>query len=230
MSIKLVISFFFILVTTLSSLFSQTILQPNYSLKSHETLNIIKIEIRPEATIFYLSIENQIEGGSFCADKNIYIIYPDGGKSKLESSSGIPVCPDTFKFKAPGEKLEFVLSFPPLKKGTEWIDLIEECSVKCFSFYGISLNNDLNKRIDDAFTLAENDERAKAMVSFINIAEEVDKNNPGIEGLLYINIIKLAVETGDNAKAVEWYKKFKLSGAPRLSQYIKYLNDQGIKY
>jgi hypothetical protein len=217
-------------VTSVSSILSQTILQPNYSLKSHETLNIIKVEIRSEATIFYLSIENQIEGGSFCADKNIYIIYPDGKKSKLESSSGIPVCPDTYKFKTPGEKLEFVLSFPPLKKGTEWIDLVEECSANCFSFYGISLDNDLNKRIDDAFALAENEEPAKAMVSFINIAEKIDKNNPGIEGLLYINIIKLAIETGDNAKAGEWYKKFKLSNAPRLSQYIKYLNDQGIKY
>jgi hypothetical protein len=230
MSLKSFISSFIILVTSVSSILSQTILQPNYSLKSHETLNIIKVEIRSEATIFYLSIENQIEGGSFCADKNIYIIYPDGKKSKLESSSGIPVCPDTYKFKTPGEKLEFVLSFPPLKKGTEWIDLVEECSANCFSFYGISLDNDLNKRIDDAFALAENEEPAKAMVSFINIAEEIDKNNPGIEGLLYINIIKLAIETGDNAKAGEWYKKFKLSNAPRLSQYIKYLNDQGIKY
>lgn len=230
MPIKSVISSFFILVTALSSLFSQTFLQPNYSLKSHQTLNIIKVEARSEATIFYLSIENLIEGGSFCADKNIYIIYPDGKKSKLESSSGIPICPNAYKFKTPGEKLEFVLSFPPLKKGTEWIDLVEECSDNCFSFYGISLDNDLNKRIDDAFTLAENDEPVKAMVRFISIEEEYDKSNPGVEGLLYINIIKLAVETGDDAKAGEWYKKFKLSGAPRLSQYIKYLNDQGIKY
>jgi hypothetical protein len=223
-----VISILFLLTT--GYLNSQTFFNPNYSLKSHETLNIIKIEAGSEATIFYMSIENKIDEGTFCADKNIYIIYPDGKKSKLESSTGIPVCPDNYKFKAPGEKLEFVLSFPPLKKGTEWIDLVEECSDKCFSFYGVTLNNDLNNRINDAFALAENDEPAKAMISFINIAEEVDKSNPGIEGLLYINIIKLAVETGDNAKAGEWYKKFKLSGAPRLSQYIKYLNDQGIKY
>jgi hypothetical protein len=223
-----VISILFLLTT--GYLNSQTFINPNYSLKSHATLNIIKVEAGSEATIFYMSIENKIDGGTFCADKNIYIIYPDGKKSKLESSTGIPVCPDNYKFKAPGEKLEFVLSFPPLKKGTEWIDLVEECSDKCFSFYGVTLNNDLNNRINDAFALAENDEPAKAMISFINIAEEVDKSNPGIEGLLYINIIKLAVGTGDNTKAGEWYKKFKLSGAPRLSQYIKYLNDQGIKY
>jgi hypothetical protein len=218
----------FLLLT--ASLKSQTFISPNYSLKSHETLNIIKVEARSEATIFYMSIENKIEKGNFCADKNIFIIYPDGKKSKLESSSGIPVCPDTYNFKALGEKLDFVLTFPALKRGTEWIDLVEECGDNCFSFYGISLNNDLNKRIDDAFTLAENDEPAKAMISFIDIAEEVDKSNPGIEGLLYINIIRLAVETGDEAKAGVWYKKFILSRAPRLSQYIKYLNDKGIKY
>ena len=218
-----------ILVLT-GSLKSQTFISPNYSLKSHETLNIIKIEARSEATLFYMSIENRIEKGSFCADKNIYIIYPDGKRSKLEASSGIPVCPDTFQFKKPGERLEFGLTFPPLKRGTEWIDLVEECSNNCFSFYGISLNNDLNKRIDDAFALAENDEPLKAMGSFISIAEDVDKSNSGIEALLYINIIKLAVETGDEIKAGEWYKKFKLSEAPRLSEYLKYLNDQGIKF
>jgi hypothetical protein len=209
---------------------SQTLLKPNFALKSHETLDIIKVEVKPEATIFYMSIENRIVGGNFCADKNIYVLYPDGKKSMLESSSGIPVCPETYKFKAVGEKLEFVLTFPPLKEGTKWIDLIEDCSNNCFSFYGLTLDPDLNKRIDDAFFLAENEEPAKALISFINLAEEIDKNNRGIEGLLYLNIIKFARETGDSAKAEKWYQKLKLSDTPRLAAYIKYLNNQGIKY
>jgi hypothetical protein len=214
-------------VTKASS--SQTLIKPNFALKSHETLDIVKVEIKPGATIFYMTIENRIEGGNFCTDKNIYIIYPDGKKSKLESSSGIPVCPDTYKFKTAGEKLEFVLTFPPLKERVKWIDLIEDCSDNCFSFYGITLNDDLNKRIDDAFVLAEN-EPEKALISFINIAEEIDENNLGIEGLIYINIIKLAKEIGDDAKAEKWYKKLKLSDIPRLSQYIKYLNQQGVTF
>jgi len=212
------------------SLRSQTFINPNYSLKSHATLNIIKIEARTEATLFYMSIENRVEGGSFCADRNIYIIYPDGKKTKLVSSSGIPVCPDSYQFRNTGEKLEFVLSFPPLKKGTEWIDMVEECSENCFSFYGICLNNDLNKRIDSAFFLAENDEPVKALGSFLTILEDIDKDNSGIEGLLYINIIKLARETGDDTKAGDWYRRFMISGAPGLPEYIKYLNDQGIKF
>jgi hypothetical protein len=209
---------------------SQTLLKPNFALKSHETLDIIRVEIKPKTTIFYMSIVNRIEGGNFCADRNLFIIYPDGKRSKLESSSGIPVCPDTYKFKASGEKLEFVLTFPPLKEGTKWIDLIENCSDNCFSFYGITLDPDLNKRIDDAFFLAENEEPAKALISFINLAEEIDKNNRGIEGLIYLNIIRFARETGDNAIAEKWYQKLKLSDTPRLATYIKYLNDQGIKY
>ncbi len=211
-------------------LHSQTFINPNYSLKSHETLNIIKVEARPEATFFYMSLENRIPNGTFCADKNIYLAYPDGKKIRMESSSGIPVCPDTYKFKAPGEKLEFMLTFPPLKPGTKWIDLIEDCNDNCFSFYGITLDNDLNKRIDEAFSFGENDEAARALIGFVSIAEEIDTKNLGIEGLIYINIIKLSIETGDEKKAEEWYRKFKLSDAPRLSEYIKYLNDQGIKY
>lgn len=210
---------------------SQTIITPNYSLKSHETLNILKIDIKPEATIFYLSIENQrTGGGSFCADKNIFVIYPDGKRIRLNSSSGIPVCPETHKFKEPGEKLEFSLTFARLKSGTKWIDLIEDCRDNCFSFYGITLNDDLNSRIDYAFSLADKGEQKNALMDFVSILEDIDKNNQGIKGLLYINIIKLARETGDNTKAEEWYKKFKLSGVPRLSEYLKFLTDQGITY
>lgn len=220
----------FLLTYILVSLQSQTIINPNYSLKSHETLNIVKIELKPEATIFYMSIENRIEGGSFCADKNIFIVSAEGKKIKMGSVSGIPVCPESYRFKSPGEKLDFVLVFPALRKGVEWIDLVEECSDNCFSFYGINLDINLNKRIDDAFLLAENDELVKALVSFISIAEDIDKENNGIEAMVYINIIKLAMETGDNQRAREWYEKFRLSEAPRLADHIKYLNDQGIKY
>ncbi len=211
-------------------LLAQTVAFPNYSLKSHETLVIQKIELKDDATILYMSIENRIEGGTFCADKNIYILYPDGKKSRLVSSSGIPVCPDAYKFRTPGEKLEFVLTFSPLKTGTKWIDLIEDCNDNCFSFYGILLDNALNERINEAFALADKKEFPKALNAFTTILENLDKSYSGIEGLLYINIIKLAIETGDDRKAQEMYSKLRLSDAPRLSSYLKFLNEQGIKY
>ncbi len=212
------------------ALASQTLIAPNYSLKSHETLRIVKIELRPEAAILYMNIENRIENGTFCADKNIFLIYPDGKKSKLISSDNIPVCPETHVFRMPGEKLDFVLTFPPVPGSVEWVDLVEECSENCFSFYGITLNSDLNQRIDNAFRLAENDETTRAMAGFIALADELEATGHGISGLLYINIIKLAGVSGDYKKAVEWYRKLKSSDLPRVDKYLKHLNDQGIRY
>lgn len=191
---------------------------------------INKIEATSKAVTFYLSVTNKIDNGNFCADQNIFMIYPDGTRSKLISANGIPVCPDTYKFKTTGESLDFVLTFPPLKQGTKWIDLVEDCSDNCFSFYGITLDNELNKKIEEAFLFVDNEEPVKGMISFMNIAEENDKWNPGIEGLLFSSVIKLARETGNVNRAAEWYQRLKTSGAPRASEYLKYLNDQGIKY
>jgi hypothetical protein len=210
--------------------FSQVFLQPNFGLKSHETLLINKIELLAGGTKFYMSVENRITNGSFCADKNIYIVYPNRTCSLLISAEGIPVCPDVYKFKATGEKLDFTLTFPALKPGTAWIDLIEDCSDNCFSFYGITLDNDLNRKIDEAFYLEEVDEPVKAMITLIDIAEANDKKNLAIEGFLYMNIIRLEKLNGNDVKAAQWYNRLKSSGAPRLDLYIKYLNDQDIKY
>ncbi len=213
-----------------SSLQAQTITRPNYGLKTPEVLEITKIVTGSQKTVVYLNLENRIKDGYFCVDKNVYINYPDGTKSKMISSKGIPNCPDTYKFKSIGEKLDFELTFPALKHGAQSIDIVEACSDNCFSFYGLCLNNDLNKQIDDASVLAENKEPAKALLSFINIANSAESKNSGIEGLLYMNIITLAKETHDDVKAAGWYDKLKASTITRKDAYIKYLNSQGIMY
>jgi hypothetical protein len=230
MKIKVTISVLFFLVTCFVNINSQTFNHPNIGLKSHETLEISKVEISPQNTLIFLSVENRITGGYFCADKDIFIIYPDGTRSRLTSSKGIPVCPETYKFTSIGEKLNFELTFPPLKQDTQWIDLVENCSDSCFSFFGVCLNSDLNRKIDDASILAEKAEPAEALMNFIKIAGAIDSKNSGIEGLIYINIIKLAKETNNIQKASEWYSKLKLSGIPRNELYIKHLNSQGIIY
>lgn len=210
--------------------YSQTIINPNYGLKSHETLEIKKIECNSESTSVFLSIENRIQGGAFCADKNIYILYPDGTKSKLISSSGIPVCPESFKFKAIGEKLDFKLVFPPLKEGTEWIDLVEDCDDDCFSFYGVTLDQVFNQCLDELFAKASEGTPADNIILFKSILDSISGQNPGIEGSLYVNIIEAAREESDYVNARVWYKRLASSNAHRLHDYIKYLNDKGIKY
>ena len=228
MDTKRVVIVVWLIILSTIELFSQNVSQPIVGLKSHETLDIIKVEVTSQKTLIYMIIENKITGGTFCADKNIFIVYPDGSRSRMASSDGIPVCPDTYKFNSIGQRLEFVLTFPALKQSTEWIDLIEECSENCFSLYGITLDNILNKKIDEAFVLAESKVPVMALDRFIDILNEIDNKNQGVEGLLYINIIKLAKETGNLSKASEWYLKLKSSDAPGLTRYIKYLNDQGI--
>lgn len=218
------------LVFGLASSFSQSLPEPNVALKSHETLDIIKVVMTEERTDIFLKVENRITGGNFCADKNIFIVYPDGSRSLLVASNGIPVCPDTYKFKSPGEQLDFVLTFPPLRKGTGSVNLIEDCQQNCFAFYGIILDINLNKNIDEAFSLVENDEPARALVSFTKIAEETGTGNPGAAGLLYMNILKLYGMTGNSVKAAEWYKKLESSGLPETHLYLRHLNSQGIKY
>jgi hypothetical protein len=223
----LTISFF---AASVIEVFTQTYNQPNVALKSHETLEISKVEINSKATTIFLSVENRITGGYFCADKNIFIIFPDGTRSRMISSKGIPVCPETYKFKTIGEKLNFELTFPPLKHDERWIDLVEDCSDNCISLFGICLDNDLNKKIDAASVLAENKEPAQALISFIKIADTIDSKDSEIEGMIYVNIIMLAKETGNDLKAAEWYKKLKSSGIPRCESYIKHLNSLGILY
>lgn len=230
MKIKTIILSIISLTVNLPIIFSQLIIQPNYALKSHETLEITKVEITPDETVLYLTIENRIEGSNFCADKNIYLIYPDGTRSKLTSSNGIPVCPETYKFKIIGEKLQFTLDFPPLKTGTKWIDIIEDCNDNCFSFYGVTLNTELNGKINEALSMAEKGEIKRAIAFYKDILNSLLAADQGIKGALYTDIITLLLKTGDKVGADEWYKKMVASKAPRLDLYIKNLNSRGIKY
>jgi len=230
MDLKNGLTIILILIQSISAGFSQTVTFPNHALKHHETLEITKVEITAANTVVFLTIENRIDGGNFCADRNIYLVDAEGEKYILEQSSGIPVCPDSYKFKYIGEKLQFTLTFPPLKAGTTWFDLIEDCSDNCFWFYGVTLDNELNKKLDDAFSLASGQKPAENILLFRSILDDIDGKNLGIEGLLYINIINAASEDADNVNSAVWYRRFASSHAPRLSQYIKYLNDRGIKY
>jgi hypothetical protein len=225
---RIVVLIFLMFVGTLAS--SQTILQPNYALKSHETLDISSIEVLPEKTLIYFTIENRIRGGNFCADKNIWLILPDGKKLKLKKAAGIPVCPDNYKFKSIGEILLFTLEFPPLPKSVKWIDVTEECSGNCFSLYGVVLNSELNGRLDEAVSLAVKSDYKGAIAAYSGILTNLSNTDEGIKGALYTDLITLLVRTGDRAGAAEWYKKMVNSDAPRLDLYIANLNSRGIKF
>lgn len=208
---------------------AQSIIQPNYTLKSHETLNIEKIEILQESTVFHMSIENRIPGGYFCADRNIFIVYPDGTRSRLVSSKGIPVCPQTHRFKKEGEKLDFTLTFPSLKE-TVSIDLIEECSDNCFAFYGIVLKDETNKLLNEVFAHADKGELADALEILKRLYDDIEGSGRGITGIICLTTIKLAREAGNEELAAQYYGILKSSGDPRRDVYLNHLNSLGISY
>lgn len=221
---------FFTAAINFSAAYSQVITRPEYALKSHETLEISKIEITSSKTSVFLTIENRIAGGSFCADKNILVIYPDQTRLMLQSSSGIPVCPDAYKFRTAGEKLNFILIFPPLKEGTEWIDIVENCSDNCFSFYGVSLNNDLNTRISEALELAGKGKVQESVALYTKILSGLEGRNHGMEGAIYCDIIQLLYNSGKKEEAKRWYKKLLLSGMTGRERFIENLRSRGIEF
>ena len=227
---KQIILIIFIILSTARVAFSQKFLQPNYALKSHETLVIKSIDVNSGIAVVSMSIENRITGGRFCADRNIFIVYPDGSRIKLKSSNGIPVCPDEYKFKRTGEKLDFTLTFPQLNQGTEWIDIVEECSDNCFLFYGVILDNDLNEKINEVVSLAEKGHTEKSITGYKDIISGLSGKNSGIEGSLYSDLISLLVKSGNTQEARKWYDKMVASKSIRLEQYIKNLNSRGIKF
>jgi len=213
-----------LLIFAINTVSAQTVIQPNYAIKSHETLEITKIDLQTDRTEVYLTVENRIAGGSFCADRNIYISDQSGERYLLTKATGIPVCPDSYNFKNIGERLSFRLEFPAVKPGLNWIDIVEDCNDNCFSFYGVVLNGEVNRKIDDAIFYAENNEPSKALIRLINIADEAAEKKINTGGILYVYIIKLAKETGNTVKAAEWYRRLESSGIPGLPLYLKHLN------
>jgi len=230
MQIRLLFFIIIFQLYSISNAFSQAIINPNFGLKSHETLEILKIEITGENTVIYLTVENRIDKGSFCADRNIFILYPDGTKLKMFKAEGIPQCPDLYKFKSVGEKLGFTLTFPPLKQGSTWIDLIEDCKENCFSFYGIILESEINGKIDEAVALLDKGELDSAISKYKSIITGAGSSESGITGSLYSDLISLLVQKGYKKEAEEWYKKFVSSNVPRLQLYLDNLNSRGIKF
>jgi len=207
----------------------QAIPKPNYGLKSHETLSIEKIELNRNATIVSFSVENKIENGSFCVDRRTYIIDPAGNRYRMISASGIPLCPASYDFKAVGEILNFQLTFPHLPNEPAYINIIEECTEHCFSFYGVTLDEYINSRFDEPFSMVERGETQRAISRFISVAEDVDKHT-GLKVIAFYNIIKLSHDLGDEQKAAEWYAKLKSIPQNTGKMYIEQLNLQGITY
>ena len=216
---------FFFAISGPLLLHSQVIPKPNYGLKSYETLSIEKIELRRDATVISFLMENKTDSGSFCIDRRTYIVDPAGNRYKMVRASGISLCPT----KAQGEIFAFHLTFPQLSGAPVYIDIKEECADYCFSFYGVTLDEYINSRLDEPFSMARRGETTKAINRFVDVSEVI-ANYSGLKALAFYNIIKLSHDAGNEQNAAEWYQKLKNMPQNISKVYIEQLNLQDVKY
>jgi len=227
---KSVLSFAILsLIISLDSI-GQTIPNPSYGLKSHETLEVTGVEITKDYTEIQLTVENRVVSGYFCVDRNTFILLPDGSRLKLIKADGIPNCPQSYTFKRIGEVIRFSLKFPALTEGSDWFNLVEECSENCFSVYGITLDSRINEEIGKAYSLSDSGKPAEAAAAFISVISLIGNSKQGILGSLYSSTIVMFLRSGDEPSAKIWYEKLSKSDLPDKVLYIDNLGSRGIKW
>jgi hypothetical protein len=208
---------------------SQSVLNPNYGLKSPITAEIARVDFNADATVIGLTIMSDINNAWFCIDRNTYLIKPDGMKIRLKSLKGLPYCPATYRFKTPGEKLPFTLVFPSTGM-LPWFSVTEECAGGCLSFRGVVTDETLNSRLNEAYTLSERGEELAAYDIFKDIINKTDSLNLGIEGSIYTSLILIDRKAGRMEAARAWYDRMMTSDTPDLGLYIESLRREGIDY
>jgi tetratricopeptide (TPR) repeat protein len=202
--------------------FSQQLVNPNFALASHP-MKVTKISHTTNETIIELSIENQIDAGSFCADRNIFAQdVVSGQKHYLIKSEGIPVCPQSYQFTSIGEVLNFKLYFPKIAT-KKYLTLVEDCNQYCFSIKGIVLDADMNQSINLGYTYYQKGKLDFALEAF---KMAVNKHPDYPFGLHYLNIVQIYAEKNDFVQAKNWYKKIVDSNFQDKKELIERLKKQ----
>lgn len=226
----------FIILLTLSSLsvaFGQKYDNPIAQKVTHPELKIKSIEITENNTVISLKVTNKRDhDGWFCADENIYIKNSKGTEIyHLIKSENIPTCPEQFKFSYVGQELNFTLYFPPISNQIQSLDLIEDCSNACFSFYGIILDNQHNKKIrtfEKGFDLYQENNLKESIDYFKEVIQGKTSIDSHIYGLSYYYLIIIYYELGDTNKMELWYRNLITADIKDKDTFIKELDKLGI--
>jgi hypothetical protein len=224
-SLFLVITVF---LTPLNSI-SQVYNRPNFALSSHETLELESIEIDENQTRIYLSILNRRLSGTFCVDTNTYIRNSLGNEEyKLVQSMGIPDCPDVYKFTAIGEKLNFILVFPPINEDLKYIDVIEECDDACFSFKYVLLDLELNEIINQGFHLYEAGNLPESLKVFEDLMSDRNDNLSPVFGTVYLYMMTINYELGRSKEVQNIFDELQQSAIINKEEIIEAARYEGL--
>ena len=194
------------------TIFSQTIVAPNFILKSHETLEVMKVMRYEDGITLQMLITNtRNEGGSFCVDKNTEITA-NGISYHIQRIENIPKCPKTYKFEYVGEKLIFYLHFPAIPNETKIINIAENCDDNCFQFTGLIIDEKLNIEMNLAFEYFDTGLLPDALLSYKKLLGKYENKEAALEGLFYFYIITILREMDNDDEAREWFERFQQQG------------------
>jgi hypothetical protein len=217
-----------VLLTPLNSS-SQVYNRPNFALSSHETLELESIEIDGSQTRIFLSILNRRLSGTFCVDTNTYIRNSLGpGEYKLIQSMGIPDCPDVYKFTAIGEKLEFILIFPPISEDLKYIDIIEDCEDACFSFKYVLLDQELNGIINQGFRLYETGNLTESLKVFEDLMAARNDNLSPVFGTIYLYMMTISYDLGRSKEVRSLFDELQQSSIINKDEIIEAARFEGL--
>ena len=209
--------------------FSQAYEKPNFSFSSHPTLEIDRVEIKEDRTLVYMAITNKRMGSSFCVDTNTYIRNSLGDQAfKMTQSMGIPDCPDAHKFGAIGEKVSFILVFPPIPDDLKYIDIIEDCPDACFSFKYVMLDSELNQKINQGLLLYEYGKLNEALKHFEDLLAANNDFMSPVFGTVYLYLMFINFELGEMDEVERLYEELQYSSILNKEDIIEVAMFEGI--
>jgi hypothetical protein len=210
-------------------LVAQVFDKPSFSLSSHPTLEILSIEKWEDQTVVNIRVKNQRISGSFCFDKETFLVNSLGSEEwKLTSMDGIPACPDQHRFKSIGEVLDFSLVFPEIPDEVKYIDLREGCEDACVSVKYILLDEEMNDRINEGFNLYEIGRFSASLQVFENIVEAGFDNYSPVFGTLYLYMMSIHYELGQSKEIRRIFNELKESTIIGRDEFIETARDTGL--
>ena len=220
--------FTFVIILFTMQLKGQEILDPNYGLKSHSTLDLVEITKTEENTIMLFQLLNLRSDGEFCVDKNTVLILPNGKELQLEKTNGIPTCPETHKFDHANEELNFTLTFPPIPESTKSIDIIEKCENNCFSFLAVVIDEEINEYLNVAYSYYQRGLETESINQLTQLLDSGKVTGTSLEGSIYTSIIAAYISMGNQDEAKRWVNKLKLSETKYKEEYLRNVETIGI--
>jgi hypothetical protein len=210
-------------------IFSQVIEHPNYSLSSHPTLTLDKIEFAEGRTMLYFTITNEKLGGSFCIDSASYLKNSLGDDVYLMTGIGnLPACPETYRFRSIGESRTFVLYFPEINRDLRYIDFVEPCDDACISMRYILLDANMNGAINKGFSLYDTGKYRLALQHFEDILAKESDNYSPVFGSIYLYLMTISYDLGDSGDVKRFYNDLKSSSIINKDDIIEVARNEGI--